>query len=130
MEINTYLDSISMVTTSPNFFFYMGLVVSFGMIVGGKLNEGMDGLKKSVIVLLPFGFVMLLTTSSRLFYTSSLSSFPLSANAYNGLFTLVFTSLFYLIGLVLGHTIVSSTIRKIYKEKGLDARRTQDLITR
>lgn len=129
METNIYMDSVYLVIRSPHFFFYMGLVVSFGMIVGGRLNEGMAGLKKSMFVLIPFGFVLFMTTSSRIFFTSNLYPIPLSANAYNGIFTLLFTGIFYFIGLLLGHTVVSNTVKKIYRQKDIDPNEKRDLIS-
>ncbi len=128
MEIKLYMDSINMVITSPNFFVYMGLIMSFGMVFGGKLNEGMNGMRKSLMILVPFSFVLLLSTSSRLFYTVMSNDLPLGPNAYNSIFTLIFTTLFYTLGLFLGHTVVSQTIKKVYKDKGIDPNKTNNLM--
>jgi F0F1-type ATP synthase membrane subunit a len=103
------MKSIATVTSSPFFWFYMGLVVVFGMTVGGRLNEGVRGFYKSMTILIPFVVIIILTNTSRIYYISLET--PLTHSAYNSYVSLVLTALFYIAGLFLGHMIVSQAIK-------------------
>lgn len=126
MEIEPYVDSTYLVIDSPYFWLYIGLIISFGMVFGGRLNEGMNGFRKSMMILLPFSLMLFVIMASRLFYTATI--FPLGANAYNNVITLIITTFFYTLGLFMGHMVVSRTIKKIYMDKGINPEKTNNLM--
>lgn len=118
MQTAHVTDSIIQVTSSQNFWLYIGLIIAFGMIVGGKLNDGFNGFKKSLVIIFPFIFVLFITNASRVYYYSL--SFGLGAQSYNNTISLLITSLSYFIGLFIGHLIVSSAVRTIAEKNGID----------
>lgn len=112
--LNDLLLSLLMVTQSPGFFLYLGSVISLGMVVGYKLNHGAVGFRKSLVVLLPFTFVLLLTMLSRLYFLSFIQT--IGPTAYNAIIT-IFVDLFgYVFGLWCGHYITKTAVKQVYTE--------------
>lgn len=81
----------------------MGLVVTFGMVVGAHLDDGLRGFKRSMTIIFPFIVMVLVTTLSRLYSVSLIT--PITSQAYNGTVTFVLSSLMYILGLFGGHSI-------------------------
>lgn len=96
--------SINIVTSSPGFFWYVGTIISIGMLAGSKYDNKFTGFIKSLSLILPYTFVLLLTTFSRLYQTYLIK--PLSSDAFNGSITLIIITLAYILGLFMGHMAV------------------------
>lgn len=96
--------SIQQVISSPGFFWWVGVIISIGMLAGAKFDNRIQGFVKSIILIFPYSLVLLLTTLNRLYIISY--DKPLNADAYNGIVTLVIITLAYIVGLFLGHMAV------------------------
>lgn len=113
--MNEVYQSIQTVTNSPFFWFYMGLVITFGMTIGVHLDDGMRGFKRSMTIIFPFSIMVMLTTLSRLYEASQ--SFNLTSQAYNGTTSFLFAAIFYSIGLFIGHLITCKAKEAVAKGK-------------
>lgn len=116
--MNDISESLQQVTQSPNFWFYMGLIVSLGMVIGAKLNEGLTGLKRSLLILIPFVLLLTLTNLSRVYYYSL--QYGMGAQSYNNTIALALTATAYCSGLVLGHLIVAHAVRSALKNEDIE----------
>lgn len=92
------------VTNATGFWFYMGGVLSMGMVVGNRFDESYKGFRRSIVVLIPYFVMLFFVTSSRVYEISRIKL--LGADAYNSLITLGVVTLFYVLGLFLGHVIL------------------------
>lgn len=104
-------ESLLLVLSGDYFLFNVSTVVSLGMIIGYKLNEGLDGFKKSITILLPYSALLILTIYSRL-----LGVEVTAANAYNGIITIIITSVAYITGLFLGHVVFNKAKKDAVNE--------------
>ena len=111
-EIN---QSIILVSSSQYFWWYMGSVISLGMLVGAKFDDGLKGLKRSISVLFPYFFILFITNGSRLVETSWKQ--PLGATAYNSIVTLLAVTFFYGIGLIFGHLIKKRAVEEAQRSE-------------
>ena len=109
-----FLESIKIVTAGSGFWFFTGCVISFGMIVGAKLNEGGSGLKRSVIILLPFISILFSTNLSRVFDYARINGF--GGQSFTNTFSLLFVTLSYILGLWIGHVFIGHVL-KPYRKK-------------
>lgn len=91
------------VVTVDGFLVFFSLIITTGMFIGIRLDDGVRGLKRSLIILLPLLALQALTNVSRIYQTSL--NTQISSAAFNGLTTMFLTSLAYIIGLVIGHLI-------------------------
>lgn len=101
--MNEVIKSIQVVSSSPYFFFYMGLIITFGMIIGVHLDDGVRGFKRSLTIIMPFLIMTVITTLSRIYSISH--DVVISFQAYNGTVSFLISSFFYIIGLFIGHSI-------------------------
>lgn len=104
------IQSLYTVTSAAGFWFYMGGVVSLGMVIGNRFDESYKGFRKSVFLLSPYVILLILTNASRIAQIGFEK--PLDSMAYNGLITIGIITIFYITGLFLGHVI----LRKAHKE--------------
>lgn len=95
--------SMIYVSQVQGFLLLMSLVICFGMFVGIKLDDGKAGFKRSALVLLPYIILVMIINISRIYQTILLM--PITYSAFNGTVTMFITSLFYLLGLCVGHII-------------------------
>lgn len=93
----------------------MGFIVAIGMFIGAGIFDGkIEETKKGLAVTLSYGGSIIWITVMRVYYT--LDSIPPGqrtgnmANAYNGISTIIFVSLFWFIGVYLG--VVAYKYRK------------------
>lgn len=115
--MNEILTSLSAVTSSQFFWFYMGLIITFGVVIGTRLDEGVKGFQRSMLIILPFLVVMIITNVSRI-YQASFERI-ITPQAYNGTVSMVMTAVFYILGLFAGHMVSYKAKESVYKEKGL-----------
>jgi len=105
--------SIVFVSRVQGFLLMMSLVICFGMFVGIKLDDGRAGFNRSALVLLPYIALVMTINISRIYQTMLLM--PITYSAFNGIATLLITSIFYLLGLCIGHMI----FKKAKKDAGI-----------
>lgn len=112
--MNEILTSLSTVTQSQFFWFYMGLIITFGMVIGARLDEGVRGFQRSMIIILPFMVVMIITNLSRIYQASFTG--VITPQAYNGTVSMLITAVFYVIGLFSGHMVSYKAKQSVIKE--------------
>jgi len=108
------LDSVHIVTSATGFWFFTGCIISFGMIVGAKLNEGGTGLKRSLIILLPFTIILFSTNLSRVFDYARINGF--GGQSFTNTVSLIFIALAYIVGLFVGHIFISHILKPYRKQ--------------
>lgn len=108
------LDSVHIVTTATGFWFFTGCIISFGMIVGAKLNEGGTGLRRSLTILLPFMLILFSTNLSRVFDYALVNGF--GGQSFTNTVSLIFIALAYIVGLGVGHIFISHILKPYRKE--------------
>lgn len=81
----------------------MSTILSLGMVIGAKYDDRFNGFKKSISLIAPYTSIIFLTNLSRMYETSH--SKPLTATAYNSMWTLLIITIFYTLGLFVGHMI-------------------------
>lgn len=114
-----YLQSIQDVFRVTGYFEIIAMVlIPMGLITGAFYNNGFKGVRQSFILFLPSIFTFLLTTINRIQFLSSEGAI-IGSSAYNAIVSFVVIQFFYLISLAIGHTIVSRTVRSIYKQHGI-----------
>lgn len=109
------LTSFINVTSATGFWFYMGGVVSMGMVVGNRFDESYKGFKRSIVLLLPYFVMLFFVTSSRVYEVSRIRL--LGADAYNSLITLGIVTFFYVLGLFIGHVILLKAKKEVHGNK-------------
>lgn len=109
-----FADSVHIVTTATGFWFFTGCIISFGMIVGAKLNEGGTGLKRSLTILLPFLLILFSTNLSRVFDYARVNGF--GGQSFTNTVSLIFIALAYVVGLGVGHIFISHVLKPYRKE--------------
>lgn len=97
------ITSLSLVTSSPLFYYYVSTIFAFGMVIGAKYNHKFNGFKQSMTLLAPYTLIIFTTTISRIYETSTRTT--VTANAYNSLVTLVLITIIYVLGLFIGHML-------------------------
>lgn len=97
-------ESFNQVLTTGGFSYYATTILCFGIVLGGRLGQGMSGFKKSLVILCPFILVLALNGLTRVYEVSLVR--PIGPQSYNGTVSLVLTSLSYLTGLFIGHCAV------------------------
>ena len=102
--------STKFVTNTDGFLIFISLIITTGMFVGVRLNEGKIGFSRSLFVLFPYIILVSLVNGSRIYQTSLVTS--VGSQAYNGLVTLILTSLAYILGLFVGHVIFNKAKRR------------------
>lgn len=108
------LDSVHIVTSATGFWFFTGCVISFGMIVGAKLNEGGTGLRRSLTILLPFMLILFSTNLSRVFDYARVNGF--GGQSFTNTVSLIFIALAYIVGLGVGHMFISHVLKPYRKQ--------------
>lgn len=112
--IQIFADSVHIVTTATGFWFFTGCIISFGMIVGAKLNEGGTGLRRSLTILLPFMLILFSTNLSRVFDYARVNGF--GGQSFTNTVSLIFIALAYIVGLGVGHIFISHVLKPYRKE--------------
>lgn len=107
-------DSVHIVTSATGFWFFTGCIISLGMIVGAKLNEGGTGLKRSLTILLPFLLILFSTNLSRVFDYARINGF--GGQSFTNTLSLIFIALAYIVGLGVGHIFISHILKPYRKE--------------
>lgn len=108
------LDSVHIVTSATGFWFFTGCIISFGMIVGAKLNEGGTGLRRSLTILLPFMLILFSTNLSRVFDYARVNGF--GGQSFTNTVSLIFIALAYIVGLFVGHIFISHILKPYRKQ--------------
>ena len=108
------LDSVHIVTSATGFWFFTGCIISFGMIVGAKLNEGGTGLRRSLTILLPFMLILFSTNLTRVFDYARINGF--GGQSFTNTVSLIFIALAYIVGLFVGHIFISHILKPYRKE--------------
>lgn len=108
------LDSVHIVTSATGFWFFTGCIISLGMIVGAKLNEGGTGLKRSITILLPFIIILFSTNLSRVFDYARINGF--GGQSFTNTFSLIFVALAYVVGLGIGHVFIGHILKPYRKQ--------------
>lgn len=111
--MNLIIESLGMVTLNSGFLINMSLIMVFGMVAGVKMNDGIRGFSRSMAILLPYIFIIVTTTLLRL---SGAGFGTIGANAYNGINTILVTTLFYTAGLYIGHVIYSKAEKEVHQD--------------
>lgn len=83
------------------------------MYIGTRLDDGLNGFKRSMAIILPFIAILVIVNVSRIYQTSFTAT--LTANAYNGTVSAIITSLFYIVGLFIGHMISYKAKQEVLK---------------
>lgn len=94
-------ESIKVVTGAPFFMLSMSTVITVGMLVGGRQDDGSRGFKRSMGVFLPFIFIAVANNLLRIFSLNA----ALTYQAFNGSVSLIIMGIFYISGLLFGHMI-------------------------
>jgi hypothetical protein len=110
-EVN---QSLLLVINSVNFWWYMSTILSLGMVIGAKYDDRFAGFRKSLSIITPYTMIIFLTNASRMYETSHTK--PLTATAYNSLWSLVIITIFYVVGLFIGHMIDQKAKIKAHEE--------------
>lgn len=106
--------SINQVITSGGFLYNLSMIIVIGIVAGVKLNEYFVGFKRSMVILIPFIFILLLTNLMRIYDMSS--DQVIGYNAYNGSVSIAIVSLAYVVGLFLGHVTFHKAKKDARKE--------------
>lgn len=107
--------SIIAVTNSQGFYFWVGIVISVGMLAGSRFDNKLAGFARSMAIIAPYGLILFLTNATRLYETSLKKT--LSADAYNSSVTLFIITGAYIVGLFLGHMAVKKGKEQAIKER-------------
>lgn len=106
--------SLNTVLSTSGFLYTMSMIIVIGILVGVKLNEFFVGFKRSIVILIPFVFVLLLTNFIRILEITNGS--PIGHNAYNGSISIFITTICYVVGLFLGHVTFHKAKEDAQKE--------------
>lgn len=108
------MESVKIVTSATGFWFFTGCIISLGMIVGAKLNEGGTGLRRSATILFPFIIILLSTNLTRVFDYARINGF--GGQSFTNTFSLIFIAVAYVIGLGIGHVFISHVLKPYRKQ--------------
>jgi hypothetical protein len=95
--------SFYLVVGASSFLTLTSLVFITGIFWGWWYDQKIIGFKRSLNLIVPF-VVLLITINASRIYEASLST-KINPNGYNGLITLVLSSVVYIIGLFIGHML-------------------------
>lgn len=106
--------SIQYVINGHMFWGSMGFTTASAMFIGGMIytSRETDAMRKGLITVLSYGFF--------LFYTSFARIYPRIANgeiyikSFASSLTIIFVTLFYVVGLMLGHFIITRNGKRKY----------------
>lgn len=122
-------ESVKIVTSATGFWFFIGCIISLGMVIGAKLNEGGNGFKRSITILLPFSVVLFSTNLARVFDYARINGF--GGQSFTNTFSIIFVSMAYIFGLAVGHLFISHTLKPYRKRlEELEVERQKILGTR
>jgi len=96
------LNSAQNVVRVDGFLVFFSLIVTTGMFIGRRLDGGSRGLRRSLVILIPFILLQFLTNISRVYQTLNVQ---MASQSFNGTTTIILTSFAYILGLVIGHLI-------------------------
>jgi hypothetical protein len=106
MEVlNEVVKSLIFVKDAPYFYQAMALVTIIATMIGSIIYNGdVRGLSKAVISIFAYGGMIMLTNISRIITSNAgvVRSQMAQGQAFNGTTTVMYVTLFYLIGIVLG----------------------------
>ena len=108
------MESVKIVTSATGFWFFTGCIISLGMIVGAKLNEGGTGLRRSATILFPFIIILLSTNLTRVYDYARINGF--GGQSFTNTFSLIFIAVAYVIGLGIGHVFISHVLKPYRKQ--------------
>lgn len=102
------------VINANGFWFAMGLTAVTGVFIGASLYDGnLSMLKKGVLSIIFYAFLLILTTYLRIDGNSGVPIFSRHPQSTAGMITVGFITLFYLVGMCLG----VFTVNKVLKGK-------------
>lgn len=96
------INSAQNVIRVDGFLVFFSLIITTGMLIGIRLDDGSRGLRRSLVILIPFILLQTLTNISRVYQTLNVQ---MASQSFNGTTTMVLTSIAYILGLVIGHLI-------------------------
>lgn len=96
------INSAQNVIRVDGFLIFFSLIVTTGMFIGIRLDDGSRGLRRSLLILVPFILLQFLTNISRVYQTLNTQ---MASQSFNGTTTIILTSFAYILGLVIGHLI-------------------------
>lgn len=115
--INLLQESLQQVINGSNFWFWLGMSIASGAIVGGIFNQGIKGLRRSVVTLSPLILLVMAATGDRVYAIHIIN--PIGPSAFNAPLSLFILSIGYVAGLWYGHTIVSRAVRSVYQKHNI-----------
>jgi hypothetical protein len=120
-EVN---DSLFLVVGSQYFWWYMGGILSTGLIIGVKYDDQFRGFRKSLSIIAPYTSIIFLTNMSRMYETSQTKA--LTATAYNSMWSLLIITIFYVLGLFIGHMIDQRAKVKAHEEAKVEEKKIEE----
>lgn len=115
MEVIAKLaESWIMVIDGQGFLVFMSVIFSLGMYYGNKHDDGFNGFKRSVGVILPWVAIVILTNIFRIVETARVVN--ITGMAFNGTVTALITTICYIPGLFVGHMIKEIAEEQALKE--------------
>ena len=107
---------ISFVTSGHNFWLAMGLTGATGIFIGASLYDGnLSMLKKGILTLLFYAFFIIITIYMRIDGNSGIPIFHRHPQSTAGMITIVFVTIFYILGMILGVWSVNRVLKGKHK---------------
>jgi hypothetical protein len=106
--------SINYVTNASFFYQTMGMTAATSIFIGAALYNGeVSQMWKGAIVLTTYTGLLLMTTMTRVFETLTNPNIPHNVPlAYAGAITIIFLTLYYILGMIIGVYTVQKARRK------------------
>lgn len=99
--MNDILISFQVVWQAPYYLLFLSSVITIGMLIGGKYDNGFKGFKQSINIITPLILIIFFSNLSRIYTTNS----SISSNAFNGSANMIIMTASYFIGLFIGHIV-------------------------
>jgi hypothetical protein len=120
------IDSVVWVTTGGNFWVWSSTIFIFGTFLGWRQNNGMNGFKRSFIILFPLFLVYFFSSANRI-YEYSLD-YGLGPQSFNNLVSISIITFLYIGGLFIGHNIKEKAIEQAVSEAGISKHEQKNMI--
>jgi hypothetical protein len=103
---------IGFVTSANCFWLAMGMTTATGIFIGASIYDGnLSLLKKGILTILFYAFFIVLTTYWRISGNSGVPIFERHPQSTAGMITVIITTLFYIIGMIIGVFSVSKVLK-------------------
>jgi hypothetical protein len=103
---------IGFVINAQGFWLAMGLTSATGMFIGASLYDGnLSMLKKGILTILFYSFFIITTIFLRISGNSGTPIFERHPQSTAGMITVVITTIFYLLGIIIGVYTVKKTLK-------------------